>query len=296
MSQANDLERQMLDLINEERTSRGLDPVQLELRLNDSSEDHSSWMLQQDVFTHAGANGSSAGDRMEDAGFQFSGNWTWSENIAWQSERGAPGLADDVEDLHEGLMNSAGHRANILDPNVTVVGIGIETGDYQGYDAVMVTQNFARTQAEVQLDHNPTTPTTPVDPPEVVEVEVPDTPTPEPEQPVTQQPETEQPVVAQPEDVLPPEAEVPELPTNPPNSIADMLLECWSGEEIVFEWRPVNQGTQIEPALTQPQDIALLNLESDRPTTDDQDTWCFSPDDLGAFFSQPMWDDGSFCF
>lgn len=152
MSTASSLERQMLALINEERSSRGLDPLQLELRLNDASEDHSDWMLQRDVFSHTGADGSSAGDRMRDAGFQFSGSWTWAENIAWQSERGAPGLADDVENLHDGLMNSPGHRANILNPDVTVIGIGIERGNFEGWDAVMVTQNFARTAAPVQID------------------------------------------------------------------------------------------------------------------------------------------------
>ncbi|KIC36795.1 CAP domain-containing protein [Leisingera sp. ANG-M7] len=152
MSQASDLERQMLELINAERTSRGLNPVQLELRLNESAEDHSDWMLQQDVFSHTGAGGSSAGDRMEDAGFVFSGSWTWAENIAWQSERGAPGLADDVIDLHNALMNSPGHRANILNANVEVIGIGIEQGNFNGWDAVMVTQNFAKTSAELQLD------------------------------------------------------------------------------------------------------------------------------------------------
>ncbi|MBY6140779.1 hypothetical protein KUV26_15165 [Leisingera daeponensis] len=152
MSQASVLERQMLELINAERTSRGLNPVQLELRLNDSSENHSEWMLQQDVFSHTGVGGSSAGDRMADAGFVFSGSWTWAENIAWQSERGAPGLADDVIDLHNSLMNSPGHRANILSPNVEVIGIGIEQGNFKGWDAVMVTQNFAKTGAALQLD------------------------------------------------------------------------------------------------------------------------------------------------
>ncbi|OED50380.1 hypothetical protein AB838_02430 [Rhodobacteraceae bacterium (ex Bugula neritina AB1)] len=153
MSQASDLERQMLELINAERTSRGLNPVQLELRLNDSAEDHSEWMLQADVFSHTGSGGSSAGDRMEDAGFAFSGSWTWAENIAWQSERGAPGLADDVIDLHNSLMNSPGHRANILNANVEVIGIGIEQGNFKGWDAVMVTQNFAKTSAQLQLDN-----------------------------------------------------------------------------------------------------------------------------------------------
>lgn len=101
MTQASSLERQMLELINDERTSRGLDPVQLELRLNDSAETHSEWMLAEDTFSHTGTGGSSASVRMQQANFQFSGNWTWAENIAWQSERGAPGLSDDVQNLHD---------------------------------------------------------------------------------------------------------------------------------------------------------------------------------------------------
>ncbi|GGX43556.1 hypothetical protein GCM10007385_09340 [Tateyamaria omphalii] len=162
MSVASTFERQMLDLINQERTSRGLDPLTLERRLNDASEDHSDWMDQTGNFSHTGINQSDPGDRMRDAGFNFSGNWTWGENIAFQSERGAPGISDDVIDLHNSLMNSPGHRANILNPDFELIGIGIEEGDGRGYDAVYVTQNFARTSAPVQLDTGaPQPPTNP---------------------------------------------------------------------------------------------------------------------------------------
>lgn len=152
MSVASSFERQMLDLINQERTSRGIDPLTLELRLNDASEDHSLWMDQTRNFSHTGVGGSDPGDRMRDAGFVFSGSWTWGENIAYQSERGAPGISDDVIDLHNGLMNSPGHRANILNPSFEVMGIGIEVGYGRGFEAVYVTQVFARTSAPLQLD------------------------------------------------------------------------------------------------------------------------------------------------
>lgn len=152
MSQASTVEREMLELINAERTSRGLNPLQLEQRLNESAEVHSEWMLNADVFSHTGQGGSSAGDRMQDAGFQFSGSWRWAENIAWQSERGSSGISDDVANLHQSLMNSPGHRANILNPDLEYIGIGVEVGNYNGWNAVMVTQNFATTSASVQLD------------------------------------------------------------------------------------------------------------------------------------------------
>ena len=164
MSKANSLERQMLGLINEERAARGLNPLQLELRLNDAAEDHSRWMINVDKFSHTGAGGSSHTERMRDANFDLSGNWRSAENIAWQSVRGQPGLSDDVEDLHQSLMNSPGHRANILNPSLEFIGIGIETGDYKGWNGIFVTQKFARTDGSVKLDNGGSTPPSPTPP------------------------------------------------------------------------------------------------------------------------------------
>ncbi|WP_068118431.1 CAP domain-containing protein [Tropicimonas marinistellae] len=152
MSVATAVERQMLDLINAARAKAGVDPLSLALDLNEAAEDHSIWMLDTNTFSHTGKGGSSAGDRMSDAGVVFSGSWTWGENIAWQSERGASGISDDVEDLFDSLMNSPGHRANILSSSFDYVGIGVERGNYNGWDAVIVTQTFAATSASVALD------------------------------------------------------------------------------------------------------------------------------------------------
>ncbi len=152
MSKASKVERLMLELINEARADIGVAPLKLALDLNESAEDHSEWMLATDRFSHTGVGGSSAGDRMADAGFRFSGSWSWGENIAWQSERGAPGIADDVQNLFNSLMNSPGHRANILSAQYDYVGIGVERGNFKGWDAVMVTQNFGSTSARVALD------------------------------------------------------------------------------------------------------------------------------------------------
>lgn len=149
---ASELEHLMLDLINSERVSRGLTPLQLEQHLNASAENHSKWVLQENTFSHTGAGGSTSYERMVDAGFKFAGNWRSGENIGLQSERGAAGLADDVQDIHDRLMASSGHRANILHPEYEYVGIGIERGNYYSYDAVMITVNFAETDGAVVLD------------------------------------------------------------------------------------------------------------------------------------------------
>ena len=190
MSVANDLERLMLDLINAVRTEAGLNPLTLELRLNDSSEDHSQWMLDTDTFSHTGIDGTRAYQRMVDAGFSFTGSWAWGENIAWQSVRGAAGYEDDVLNLHNALMASPSHYANIMNPNFEVIGIGIEIGEYKGYTAIMATQNFARTASELQLDvlSNPEPEPAPAPEPEPAPAPEP-APTPAPEPDPTPEPE-----------------------------------------------------------------------------------------------------------
>ncbi|MCL6283288.1 CAP domain-containing protein [Ruegeria sp. 2012CJ41-6] len=213
MSNANTVEREMLALINQERTSRGIEPLQLETRLNTSAEDHSTWMLDSDNFSHTGSAGSSAQERMEDAGFEFSGNWRSGENIAWQSERGAPGNSDDVADLHAGLMNSPGHRANILNPDYKYIGIGVEDGDLNGWDAVMVTQNFATTDASVLLDI-PAEDTPPVDP----ETPVAETPSPEDEETDGEDPDVDVTDAEDPETPMPDDSDPVEPETEEPDT------------------------------------------------------------------------------
>ncbi|CUH49448.1 CAP domain-containing protein [Ruegeria atlantica] len=251
MSTASSIEQEMLALINQERTSRGLDPLQLETRLNDSSEDHSEWMLETDRFSHTGSGGSSATQRMEMAGFDFSGNWRSGENIAWQSERGAPGISDDIAQLHQNLMNSPGHRANILNPDFKYIGIGIETGDMQGFDAVMVTQNFAATQGEVMLDNGSATPSAPTPPveetpqPEEPVAEVPEPEVTEPEEPVAETPDTDtkEPAPETPDtDVTETKEPEPETPgTEEPEEVA-----CFDVQEFLAEIRAFAQSIQAQ--------------------------------------------------
>src|SRR5205085_3243465 len=100
-------------------------------------------MIDTDIFSHTGLNGSDGGTRMRNAGYVFSGAWAWAENIAVQSTGGAAGYQDEALLLHNGLMNSPGHKTNILNPNYREIGIGMELGHYQTWDVAMLTQNFA---------------------------------------------------------------------------------------------------------------------------------------------------------
>lgn len=145
-------EEQMRDLVNEVRAEAGLAPLTLNVELAYAAELHSLWMLKVNEFSHTGVNNSTPTQRIADAGYVLGGTWTTGENIAYQTQRGEAGYSDDVVDLHISFMNSPGHRANILNPDFTEIGIGIEIdtgiGLYPNLTSVVVTQNFGTTGAD----------------------------------------------------------------------------------------------------------------------------------------------------
>lgn len=115
--------------------------------LNKAAATHSQWMLENDVFSHTGAQGSSAGDRMKEAGYVFEGSWTWGENISWSGSTGTISLDTEIGKQHRGLFLSPGHRVNLLKDTFTEVGVAQEAGRFTSgltYNASMVTENFAR--------------------------------------------------------------------------------------------------------------------------------------------------------
>jgi Ca2+-binding RTX toxin-like protein len=114
-----------------------------------AANDHSAWMISTDTFDHYGIAGSTPGDRMDTAGYDFTGSWTWGENISWRGSSGAMNMNTAVDGHHEGLFRSAGHRTNTLSAGFREVGIGQVGGDFQGWNASMLSVNFARTGSNV---------------------------------------------------------------------------------------------------------------------------------------------------
>jgi uncharacterized protein YkwD len=160
MSTANHLERYMLHLINQERIANNVQTLYLEQILNESSEDYSAYMLEEGFFSHTGLDGTDPGDRIRASGFRLTGEWVWGENLALRDyAAGDTDFFDEVLERHNALMDSPGHRANILYSDFSMIGIGIEIGGYQylGYDypAIMITQHFAHTEALTIPDLGP---------------------------------------------------------------------------------------------------------------------------------------------
>jgi uncharacterized protein YkwD len=148
---ASELEQRIAAAINGEREKAGLAPLKLEAHLNASAQGHSDWMAETGSLSHTGEDGSSVGDRIAETGLPLTGAARWSENLAYTSVEDGLG-ADEADRMHEGLMGSAGHRANILDPDVSYFGIGLSVGTIEGgggREMAFLTQNFAATDGEV---------------------------------------------------------------------------------------------------------------------------------------------------
>lgn len=144
-------EQYLLELINAERAKSGAQPLAFDNDLSEAAENHDKWMIAADVFSHTGSGGSSPTTRMKAAGYTLTGSWATGENIAWATTRNPTGYVDEVKLLHANLMNSAGHRANILNPNFREVGLGFEVGDYKGRSSAFVTEDFAKTGSDLFL-------------------------------------------------------------------------------------------------------------------------------------------------
>lgn len=120
-------EQQMLVLLNQSRVQNGLQPLVLDTTLTQVARAHSQDMWDRQYVSHVDPDGNDPFARMHAAGITF---MTAGENIA---------LAPTVSIAETGLMNSPGHRANILDKDFHKVGIGVIDGGIYGK---MFTQDF----------------------------------------------------------------------------------------------------------------------------------------------------------
>lgn len=121
-------ENAMIDLVNKERTNGGLKALKLDTNLRAVARAHSEDMFRQGYFSHFSPEGKTVADRASKAGIDF---LVIGENLAY---------APSLDLAHQGLMNSEGHRANILSEDYGKIGIGVLDGGVYGK---MFTQVFS---------------------------------------------------------------------------------------------------------------------------------------------------------
>ncbi len=121
-------ENTILNKINLERKKVGAPELVADNLIRNVARSHSRDMLVNGYFSHTGNDGQTLFDRLVRANVSFQ---EAAENIA---------LAPTADAIHTGLMNSPKHKANILNPNFTRIGLGVENAGQYG---LMVTEDFA---------------------------------------------------------------------------------------------------------------------------------------------------------
>jgi uncharacterized protein YkwD len=112
---------EVVSLTNAERAGAGLAPLVTDARLTAAAQAHSADMVARDFYSHTTPEGREPWDRAAAAGATHRGI---GENIACGQRTPA--------EVVRGWMNSPGHRANILKPEFTHIGIGYATGSRAG--------------------------------------------------------------------------------------------------------------------------------------------------------------------
>ncbi len=121
------LEKEMLQLVNQERKKKGLPFLSYDSALTFAARKHAADMLTRRYFSHNTPEGITPFQRLHNAkiSYRFAG-----ENLAF---------APTVLKAHQELMLSPGHRANILNRQYKRAGIAVMQSDLAG---VMVVQEF----------------------------------------------------------------------------------------------------------------------------------------------------------
>lgn len=137
------LERQFFNLVNEERSRRGLRALSYDSSLTATARRHSDRMASEGRLYH-----NTAELRSEEFARRNGYPLMVGENV---------GQGPTVRWLHDAFMNSPSHRANIVEGRYTNLGIGVTVSD----DTIWVTQNFIQSRTPARVASFPRSPIVP---------------------------------------------------------------------------------------------------------------------------------------
>ncbi len=140
---AEEVIQSLSNLIAKEREQRKLPPLKLETRLTKVAQSHCQDMLAHGFIAHTSPAGGEASDRVARAGLSAT---VVLENI---------GRGYSASEIHQGLMESPGHRGNILSPDAREFGIGVVAEAESGRLAFLATELFTRLAREVAVKDGP---------------------------------------------------------------------------------------------------------------------------------------------
>ena len=127
----NQTERSLLSVVNEVRGNHGLRPLKVDPALARAARSYTATMLRTGVFSH--------GDMFGRLSRSGAAGPMYGENLAWGT-----GPYATARQVVRGWMGSPGHRANLLRPGWTRIGLGALKGTFGGYrGATVFTADFA---------------------------------------------------------------------------------------------------------------------------------------------------------
>src|SRR5208282_4971753 len=128
-------EKELLDATNRERIAAGLQSLKWDDALATAARLHALLMARENVLSHQLPGEPPLDQRVAQAGAKFA---LVAENIA---------VGPNPEAIHDGWMHSAGHRKNILNPELTAIGIATTRGS----GGLFAVQDFSRKVANLSL-------------------------------------------------------------------------------------------------------------------------------------------------
>lgn len=135
---AEEAEKRMLALVNRDRRAAGLEELEWDEEVAEVARKHSADMRKTKVVAHISATTGSVADRIRVAKIKTS---LVLENVA---------RAYGVAEAHAGLMDSPGHRQNLMSAQANRIGIGIVLGELiSGQPEIFVTQVFTRVNRRI---------------------------------------------------------------------------------------------------------------------------------------------------
>lgn len=113
-------EQQMVNLVNQERSKANLPPLSVDMEIAKIARVKAKDMVDNNYFSHYSPTYGSPFDMLKNFGIKY---LHAGENLAGNSS---------IVNAHKALMNSEGHRKNILDSNYTHIGIGAKDSNKYG--------------------------------------------------------------------------------------------------------------------------------------------------------------------
>ena len=122
-------EASLLQTMNTVRTSRGLAPLRLDVRLLRAARGHSADMMNRQYFAHGSVAARALAQRARGP--------VYGEDLAW-------GTGVTAQSVVNNWLASPRHRAVLLRPGFRRIGIGVAVGTFVGHGgAAVVTADFA---------------------------------------------------------------------------------------------------------------------------------------------------------